>query len=67
MTINMNDDLDLYCPLVGGLIDSLDCDENLAGAETPEIMKSWYPDRFKVKKDWIEICRNCKEFPKELK
>jgi len=41
------------CPLVGELIDCVDCMEN------QDVIDESVPDRFKRKSDWRVICDNC--------
>lgn len=47
------------CPLVGQKIENIDCIEN-SDAVDGMIKKDSVPERFKVKSDWEEICKNCK-------
>lgn len=44
----------IICPLVDELIDPVDCMENRDTCEQS------IPDKYKTKKDWKEICKNCK-------
>lgn len=49
----------VMCPLVGHKIENIDCIEN-SDAVDGMIKKDSVPERFKVKSDWEEICKNCK-------
>lgn len=42
-----------YCPLTEKNEDIVDCMENI------DIADRFIPDRFKVKRDWKQICNNC--------
>ncbi len=44
----------IFCPLVDEKIRIDDCSENR------EIKEEFIPRKFKVKKNWKEICKNCK-------
>ncbi len=44
----------ILCPLVDEKISAVDCLENIY------IKEECIPPKFKVKKDWKEICENCK-------
>ncbi len=44
----------VICPLTDDLIDPVDCMENQV------IKEDFIPQKFKVKKNWKEICKNCK-------
>lgn len=41
------------CPLVDNWIDPIDCLENQG------IREEYIPERFKIKRNWKEICRAC--------
>lgn len=43
----------IICPLVDGFIDVVDCMENRDTREQN------IPGKYKIKKDWKEICKNC--------
>lgn len=43
----------IYCPLVSDSITPVDCMENR------DIKEECIPEKFKVKPDWKEICKNC--------
>ena len=49
----------LRCPLIDGTITPSDCIENV-DIVNGIILEYSMPDKFKVKKDWKEICKNCK-------
>ena len=49
----------VMCPLVDKEIENIDCIEN-SDAVDGMLKKDSVPDRFKRKKDWEEICKNCK-------
>lgn len=49
----------IRCPLVGELIENIDCIEN-ADAVDGMIKRDSVPERFKVKVDWETICKNCR-------
>lgn len=44
----------VICPLIDSLIDPIDCLENQA------LREESFPEKFKKKDDWKEICKNCK-------
>lgn len=50
---------EVFCPLVDAIIEDIDCIENR------DIIDGFFkmsclPDQYKVKKDFKEICKNCK-------
>lgn len=45
--------LEVMCPLVDELIEDIDCLEN------QDIKPEFIPEKFKIKKNWQQICRNC--------
>ena len=50
---------EVFCPLVDAIIEDIDCIENR------DIIDGFFkmsclPDKYKVKKDFTEICKNCK-------
>lgn len=49
----------VICPLVDKEIENIDCIET-SDAVDGMLKKDSVPDRFKRKKDWEEICKNCK-------
>lgn len=49
----------VMCPLVDKEIENIDCIET-SDAVDGMLKKDSVPDRFKRKKDWEEICKNCK-------
>lgn len=49
----------ISCPLVDALITSADCIEN-ADVVDGMIVEESMPDKYKTKKDWKKICKNCK-------
>lgn len=55
----MEDDRYVLCPLVDEMIEDIDCIENRDVAD--EMIKdSCLPQRFRRKKQWREICKECK-------
>ena len=49
----------VMCPLVDKEIENIDCIET-SDAVDGMLKKDSVPDLFKRKKDWEEICKNCK-------
>lgn len=53
------DDRFVYCPLVNRKIEDIDCIENRDIVDDMIIELS-LPDEYKRKKNWRDICKNCK-------
>lgn len=53
------DDKRVSCPLVDREIEDIDCIENRDVVDGM-IIESSLPDEYKRKKNWKDICRNCK-------
>lgn len=53
------DDKWVECPLVDRDIEDIDCIENRDIVDGM-IVESALPDEYKRKKDWKNICKNCK-------
>lgn len=49
----------IRCPLVDTLITSAECIENVDIVDGMIVEESM-PDKYKTKKEWKEICKNCK-------
>lgn len=49
----------ISCPLIDALITSADCIENVDVVDGM-IIEDSMPNKYKVKKDWKKICKNCK-------
>lgn len=52
--------MSLKCPLVDDVIDPIDCIENIDIIDGFISDESHIPDEFKVKHDYKEICKKCK-------
>lgn len=50
---------EVFCPLVDEIITDIDCIENRDIVDGMFTM-SCLPDKYKEKKDFMEICKNCK-------
>ena len=50
-----------FCPLIDADIDSGDCIENTDIIDGFISDESHIPERFKVKSNWREICKSCKD------
>lgn len=53
------DDRRVFCPLVDRKVEDIDCIENRDVVDGM-IIESSLPDEYKRKKNWKEICRDCK-------
>lgn len=49
----------VFCPLVDEKIEDIDCIENSDVVEEM-ILEETMPDKYKKKKNWKKICKNCK-------
>ena len=49
----------IRCPMIDEMIDASECVENVDIVDGLVIETSM-PEKFKVKKDWKNICMNCK-------
>lgn len=52
------------CPLVDGMIEDIECIENVDCVDGI-IKEDGMPEKYKVKSNWKEICKNCKYHNKE--
>ncbi len=50
---------EVFCPLVDEVIENIDCIENRDCVDG-FIKLSSLPDKYKTKKDFINICKSCK-------
>ncbi len=50
---------EVFCPLVDEIIEDIDCIENRDCIDGMIVLSS-LPDKYKAKKDFMEICKNCK-------
>ena len=49
----------VMCPLIDEEIDPMDCVDVVDCILNPKFLKN-LPDKYKAKKDFIHICKNCK-------
>lgn len=51
----------IYCPMIDDYIDIADCIENVDVVDGL-IVESSLPQKYKKKKEWKDICKQCKYY-----